>query len=49
MEKIGEKTIDELGRIILPLELRKKCNWEEQDNLSIYYVDKNTVVLKLVD
>jgi len=36
MERIGTRTIDELGRIVLPGELMAKLGWGEKDNLSMY-------------
>ena len=47
MERIGTRTIDELGRIILPKELRAKLGWDEKDTLAMYYVDDNTLMLQL--
>lgn len=41
------RTIDELGRIVLPMEVRKKLGWEMNDKLSISYADNNSVVLQL--
>jgi len=47
MERIGSRTIDELGRILLPNELRAKYGWDEGDTLALYYVDENTLMLQL--
>ena len=49
MEKLGTKTIDELGRIVLPSEIRAKFDWGEKDALSLYYVDGNTLMLQLAE
>ena len=43
------RTIDELGRIVLPIEVRKKLGWEMKDKLSISYADNNAVVLQLAE
>ena len=39
------RKVDELGRVVLPIELRRNLNIEEKDALEIY-VDENTVILK---
>lgn len=39
------RKVDELGRIVLPIELRRTLDINEKDELEIY-VDGNTVVLK---
>jgi len=39
------RKIDNLGRIVLPIELRRTLNIAERDSLEIF-VDGNTVVLK---
>ena len=49
MENIGTRTIDELGRIVLPSEIRVKFGWGERDKLNMYYVDNNTLMLQLVE
>ena len=47
MEAARNCTIDELGRIVLPSELRSKLGWGTKDKLSFYYADQNTVLLQL--
>ena len=47
MERMGSRTIDELGRILLPNELRAKYGWDTGDTLALYYVDNNTLMLQL--
>ena len=42
-------SIDELGRVILPSELRKKQNWGMGDKLSFHLADDNAVILKLLE
>lgn len=39
------RKVDELGRIVLPIELRRTFNIEEKDALEIY-VDDSTIILK---
>ena len=39
------RKVDELGRIVLPIELRRTLDIEEKDSLEIY-VDGNTIILK---
>ena len=39
------RRVDELGRIVLPIELRRTLNIAEKDSLEIY-VDGPTIVLK---
>lgn len=39
------RKVDELGRIVLPIELRRTYNIEEKDALEIY-VDGENIVLK---
>lgn len=39
------RKVDELGRIVLPIELRRTFEIEEKDALEIY-VDSNTIILK---
>ncbi|MBQ3378571.1 MAG: AbrB/MazE/SpoVT family DNA-binding domain-containing protein [Clostridia bacterium] len=39
------RKVDELGRIVLPIELRRTLDIAEKDSLEIY-VDGNTIILK---
>lgn len=39
------RKVDELGRIVLPIELRRTLNIAEKDSLEIY-VDGNSIILK---
>ncbi len=39
------RKVDELGRVVLPIELRRTLDISEKDSLEIY-VDGNTVILK---
>lgn len=39
------RKIDELGRIVLPIELRRTLNITDKDSLEIY-VDQESVILK---
>jgi len=46
MEKYTSRKIDELGRIVLPSQLRKELGWSAGDSVVVYCVDKNTVILQ---
>ena len=39
------RRVDELGRIVLPIELRRTLDIAEKDSVEIY-VDKDTIILK---
>ncbi|MDL2300257.1 AbrB/MazE/SpoVT family DNA-binding domain-containing protein [Clostridiaceae bacterium OttesenSCG-928-D20] len=39
------RKVDELGRIVLPIELRRTLDIAEKDSLEIY-VDEGTIILK---
>ena len=39
------RKVDELGRVVLPMELRRTLDIAEKDPLEIY-VDGNTIILK---
>ncbi|QXM06875.1 AbrB/MazE/SpoVT family DNA-binding domain-containing protein [Crassaminicella indica] len=39
------RKVDELGRVVLPIELRRTLNIKEKDALEIY-VDKDQIILK---
>ena len=39
------RKVDELGRIVLPIELRRTLDIEEKDSLEIY-VEDETIILK---
>lgn len=49
MERLGTRKIDELGRVVLPSELRAKFGWGEKDSLAMYYVDDNTLMIQLAE
>ena len=49
MERLGTRTIDELGRVALPNEIRAKFGWSEKDSLAMYYVDGNTLMVQLAE
>ena len=40
-----ERKVDELGRVVLPIELRRNLNINEKDPLEIF-VDDETIILK---
>jgi AbrB family transcriptional regulator, transcriptional pleiotropic regulator of transition state genes len=39
------RKVDELGRIVLPMELRRTMNISEKDPIEVY-VDSSTIILK---
>ena len=43
---LPSRTIDELGRIVIPSELRKE-GWCKGGTVSMYHVDNNTIILQL--
>ena len=46
MKSLGiVRKVDELGRIVLPIEVRRKFDIEEKDSLEIY-TDNDCIVLK---
>jgi len=47
MEKLSSRTIDELGRIVLPSELRKEPGWDTGDKVAAYYVNETTLILQV--
>ena len=49
MENIFTRTIDELGRIVIPAELRSKFGWGERDTLSFQCTDGNALTLQLAE
>lgn len=40
------RLIDDLGRVVIPKEIRKKLDWQEQDPLEFYLDENNNLVLK---
>jgi transcriptional pleiotropic regulator of transition state genes len=40
------RKVAELGRIVLPIELRRKLNLNEKDSLEIYTEDDNIILTK---
>ena len=49
MKRICTRTLDELGRIVVPSEIRAKLGLEEGDTFAMYYVDGNTFMLQLAE
>jgi len=47
MMRIGTTTLDELGRLIFPSEIRNMLNWQIGNKVNIHYVDLNTTILQL--
>ena len=49
MKRICTRTMDELGRIVIPSEIRAKLGLGEGDTFAMYYVDGNTFMLQLAE
>ena len=49
MERYNARNLDELGRIVLPSELRKDLDWNTNDKIIVYRADENTVILQNKD
>ena len=47
MKQTKTCTIDEMGRILIPKELRDMLGAEIGDKVDMYYVDGNTAILQL--
>ena len=47
MKHIRTVTVDELGRLLFPLEIRHMLGWDVASKISIFYVDGNTAMLQL--
>lgn len=43
----NERKVDELGRIVIPITMRKKLNIQENDYLEMYKSGKNIILKKL--
>ena len=48
MKEVGVFTIDEMGRILIPAELRSMLGWEIGDKISMHYTDAGKAVLQSV-
>ena len=46
LEEMGTNTVDELGRILLPRNVRELFGWKESERLTMYYQDEETLLLK---
>ena len=40
------RLIDGLGRVVIPKEIRKKLDWQEEDALEFYLDENNNLILK---
>ena len=47
MERLSTRKIDELGRIVLPSELRNEPGWDTGAKVAVYYVNDTTVLLQV--
>ena len=48
MELVAERTIDELGRVIVPKEARQAMGWDKGTKIAIY-VHNDTLVLETIE
>lgn len=47
MKNLGiVRLLDDLGRVVIPKEIRKKLDWQEEDALEFYLDENNNLVLK---
>ena len=49
METSATVRLDEIGRVLIPQEIRKRLDWDKGDVLSVDYVDSHTVHVKLFE
>jgi len=49
LKETGTFTIDELGRIIIPTDVRAKLGWGEKDTISFQFADNNALTLQLAE
>ena len=49
MKNTFKRTIDELGRIVIPKEIRSELGWGEKDILALQCMEDNTITLQLVE
>ena len=49
METTVAHTLDELGRIVIPKEIRAKLGWGGKDTFSFHCTENNTLTLQLAD
>ena len=48
MEAFAGRKIDELGRVVLPVEFRKQYGWSEKDTVNMYRVG-NSILMELAE
>jgi len=41
-----KRPIDELGRIVIPLEMRRKLDWKEKDIIKLHITDGTVILIK---
>jgi len=47
MEYFKSHVIDDIGRVLLPSDARKRLGWETGDTVSVCQIDTNTLILQL--
>ncbi|MCL1878448.1 MAG: AbrB/MazE/SpoVT family DNA-binding domain-containing protein [Defluviitaleaceae bacterium] len=48
-ETMTKRTLDELGRIVIPKEIRAKLGWNERDTFTFHCTENNTLTLQLAE
>jgi len=43
------RKLDELGRVVIPLEYRRQLGWQEKDDIEMILTDNSIVLKKAVD
>lgn len=49
LEKKDTRTLDELGRILIPQEIRIKLGWDKDVTLTLQCTENNTLTIKAAD
>ena len=49
IETTATRTLDELGRIVIPKEIRAKLGWSERDTVTFHCTENNALTLQLAE
>jgi len=50
MEKSFEpRHVDELGRVVIPREIRETLGWKDRDEVSFHITEDNTLLIRRVE
>ena len=47
MKHIRTVTVDDIGRLLFPAEIRHMLGWDVESKIGVFYVDNNTAILQL--